>query len=222
MQASHATMSGVRSSDVTELLRGRGPFLSLYLTTESDIANAAQRSDQHWKSLRRQLADDGAPEELLSSVDPLVGPAHLEGETLVVLARADGRRVIDHPSTPPVRDLARWSALPTLVPLLEWRQRSVPHVVVVTDRHGADILTVAGDGSEREREVEGDDKPLRKSGPGGWSQRRYQERAENTWEQTAEEVAAEVAASAARVGARLVVVAGDVRAVALLREHLPR
>ena len=56
---------------------------------------------------------------------------------------------------------------------------------------------------------------------GGWSQRRYEERAENTWAENAGVAARQVAALAERVGARLVVLAGDVRAVTLLRAALP-
>lgn len=67
----------------------------------------------------------------------------------------------------------------------------------------------------------GDDPMLRKTNPGGWSQRRYQNRAENLWEQNAKAVADQVAALADETKARLIVVAGDVRALQLLREHLP-
>jgi peptide subunit release factor 1 (eRF1) len=70
-------------------------------------------------------------------------------------------------------------------------------------------------------EDSGEDPVLRKSNPGGWSQRRYQNRAENQWEQNAKEVADHVAALADETGARLIVVAGDVRALQLLTEHLP-
>src|SRR5947207_1182741 len=52
-------------------------------------------------------------------------------------------------------------------------------------------------------------------------ERRYQERVENTWERNAENVAEMLQAMARRFDPRTVVVAGDVRAVALLRESMP-
>src|SRR5439155_3675559 len=56
----------------------------------------------------------------------------------------------------------------------------------------------------------------------GWSQRRYQQRAENSWEENARDVAASLTDLVGEIGARLVVVAGDGRAVQLLRQHLDR
>src|SRR5437764_181382 len=95
---------------------------------------------------------------------------------------------------------------------------AVPDIAAFSRRaaaHGAGGATVTTVGEES-----GSDPNLRKSNPGGWSQRRYQNRAENLWEQNAKSVADQVASLVDETGARLVVVAGDVRAVQLLREHL--
>jgi hypothetical protein len=87
---------------------------------------------------------------------------------------------------------------------------------------GAEIDLVIDPGADvTTGEVHGDDDVIRKVKPGGWSQRRYQQRAENTWDANASLVAAEVAESARSVGARVIVAAGDSRAVTLLAEHLP-
>jgi hypothetical protein len=56
---------------------------------------------------------------------------------------------------------------------------------------------------------------------GGWSQRRYQERAQNSWATNAKDVADKVVGLVRRVDARLVVLAGDVRATQLIRDDLP-
>jgi hypothetical protein len=210
-------------TDVAELLRRPGPYLSVYLGTEAAVENAAQHAEVRWKDLRRDLADAGAPEDLLDAVEPLVGPAHLDGECLVVLASASGGRpeVVEHFPDPPVGDLGRFGALPVLAPLVEWRQRTVPHLLVLVDRAGADIVAVERSGRERTVEVEGPDAPITKTAVGGWSQRRYQQRVEDSWEHNAAEVADAVARLVTAVGARLVVLAGDVRAKALLVERLP-
>ena len=93
---------------------------------------------------------------------------------------------------------------------------------VLADRQGADLVAVRREVGPVEREVGGHDDPLHKAKPGGWSQRRYQQRAENTWEHNARNVATEIARVVERVDARIVVVAGDVRALELIREDVPK
>jgi peptide subunit release factor 1 (eRF1) len=106
--------------------------------------------------------------------------------------------------------------------MLRWRQSYPTHVVVTADRLGADLVAVRYGGGEERLEVEGEDFPITKVAPGGWSQRRYQQRAEERWEHNAHLVADRLVRLVRRVDPRLVVVAGDVRAVSLLEEALPR
>jgi hypothetical protein len=212
----------VHAPELTELLAAGGPVATVYLTTEAGIENAGSRSEARWKNLRRDLANSGADEAVLAAADPIVGDAHRYGECLALVVGFDGVRHREYLPQPPVRDLARWAPLPSIVPLLEWRQTSVPHVVVLTDRRGADIVAVAADGETRQDRTEGGEDPITKVAPGGWSQRRFQQRAENTWGENAGEVAEHTRRLAERVDARLVVVAGDVRAVGLLEHDLPK
>jgi len=211
---------GVVATDLEPLLTGHEPVATVYLTTSAGVENAAQRSELRWKGLCDELAQAGADEAAVAAIDPLVGDAHLRGECLVAVAGARGVLFSDSMPDPPRRDVGRWAELPSLIPVVEWRQSSPTHVIVLTDRTGADLI-VTGDGiTDRIDEVEGDDR-VTKSGPGGWSQRRYQQRAENNWEHNAREVAERVVRLVDRVEPRIVVMAGDVRAVQLLREELP-
>jgi hypothetical protein len=234
MESSGTTPPGGQSPaaipDIAAAFDGTGPFVTVYLGTESAVEQAAQQNELRWKNLRRQLEEDGAPAEVLAAIDPLVPDAHHRGRTLAVVADATGVRLVRHEPEPPVRDAAWVAPLPRLGPLIEWAQSAVPHLVVLADRAGADIVVFTrradgfgGGGAPvvSVGEETGDDPDLRKSNPGGWSQRRYQNRAENLWDQNAREVAGQVAELADETGARLVVVAGDVRALQLLREHLP-
>jgi peptide subunit release factor 1 (eRF1) len=96
--------------------------------------------------------------------------------------------------------------------------------VVLADRTGADfILSARGDDGDVESVdlAAGNDPHLRKSQPGGWSQRRYQNRAENLWDHNAKQVADQVTELVDKHRARLVLVAGDVRALEKLGQHLP-
>ncbi|MDQ3898566.1 MAG: hypothetical protein M3326_15200 [Actinomycetota bacterium] len=209
------------TSDLADLVKTPGPFLSLHLTTEADIDNAAQRSEQRWRAARDDAAAQGAPEDVLAAVDPLIADAHLEGQGLVVVATAAGAVHIEHGPHQPDRDLVRWAALPSVAQVVAWRQESPGYVTVLADRQGADLTGYRREGPEVHREAGGDDYPIRKPNAGGWSQRRYQERAEHTWERNAADAADQVAKLARRVDARLIVAAGDERAVTLLREALP-
>jgi hypothetical protein len=227
MESSGTTPIGGQSPaaipDIAACFDGRGPFVTVYLGTEAAIEQAAQKSGLRWKSLRRRLEENGAPAEALAAIDPLVPDAHRLGRTLAVVADDSGLRLVRHEPDPPARDAGWVAPLPRVGPFIEWAQSVVPHIVVLADRAGADIVvfTRRADSIVTVGEDSSDDPDLRKSNPGGWSQRRYQQRAENLWERNARAVADEVAARADEVGARLVVVAGDVRALALLREHLP-
>jgi hypothetical protein len=208
---------------VASLFPDAPPVATVYLTTEAEIENAAQRSEQHWKSLRRAMADASVPEQVLAAVDPWVSEAHLAGQTLAVIATEAGAHVVESIPEPPAVDTFRWGPLPWAGPILEHRQAGIPHIAVATDRTGADIVLFRPGRADLTEEVRGSEAdPVTKSMPGGWSQRRYQQRAENTWQENAGNVADEVARLVHTSGARLVVVSGDVRAVQLLRDALPK
>jgi hypothetical protein len=213
-----------RLPELARLMEAPGPFVTLYMATEPAVENAAQRSELRWKDLRQTLEGEGAPAAALEGIDALVPDAHTEGGTLAVVAGPDGVLLARNEPEPVATDVGRVAALPAVGPLLEWAQSAVPHVIVLADRVGADLVGVGPAGDEVLTSVgpaHGHDPRIRKSKPGGWSQRRYQDRAEVAWEERAGEVADRVAAMVGDLDARLVVVAGDVRAVSLLREALP-
>lgn len=219
--------AGVSRDDlpaVARIFEADGPYLSVYLDTEAAVANAAQKSELHWKDLRRELTASDVPEAMLAAVDPVVGSAHLFGETLGVVVASDGSSVVGHGPGPPTHDLGRLSSLPSVAPLLEWAQRQPPHLTVLIDHTGADVLAVGPDNQTRVEAVgktEAHDPHLHRAGPGGWSQPHYQHKAENLWATNARAVAERVERIAGEVRARVVFVAGDVRARQLLRDALP-
>jgi hypothetical protein len=235
MESSGTTPLGGQSPatvpDIAAAFDGAAPFVTVYLGTEAAVEQAAQQNNLRWKTLRRDLEDAGAPAEALAAIEPLVPEAHHRGRTLAVVADATGARLVRHEPEPPARDAGWVAPLPRVGPLLEWAQTAVPHLVVLADRAGADIIVFTR-GAERAGsgdapvlsvgEETGDDPDLRKTNAGGWSQRRYQNRAENLWEENAKTVAEQVASLVDETGARLVVVAGDVRALQFLRDNLPR
>lgn len=220
-RAGTTPQTAVDTSDLGDVADRTGQFLTVQMTTEAEIDNAAQRSDQRWRALRDEAAAMGAPEEALAAVDPLIPDAHLDGQSLAVVATAEGVTHCEHHPGLPRLDLVRWAPLPSLVEVVAWRQQCPPYVTVLADRQGTDLSAYRREAPDLETEAGGDDYPLRKPNAGGWSQRRYQERAENTWERNASDVAEQVSRLADRVGARLVIAAGDERALVMLREALP-
>ena len=205
--------------DLAQVVGGEGPFLTVYLTTEGGVENAARRSELRWRNLRAEAADAGAEEAALAAIDPLVADAHQLGGCLAAVATAEGLGHLEHGPETRAGDLAVWASLPRLGQIIEWRQTSPPFVVVLTDRTGADLYAFRREGPDIHRDERGDH--VRRVKPGGWSQRRFQERAENAWDRNARAVADAVARLANQVRARLIVAAGDVRAMQLLREALP-
>ncbi|APE36396.1 hypothetical protein BOX37_23450 [Nocardia mangyaensis] len=198
-----------------------GTVVSVYLTTESSLPQAADRVALRWKNLRTQLAENGAPPEALAAIDPLIEGSFTAGEALVAFADRTGLLYTAHLPEPPEADSASLGSLPDLAPLLAATQVLLPHLVVVIDRVGADLICVVPDGTDVQSSIEGEALHVTRSAPGGWSQRRFQQRAENRWEANSREVADEITRIVDTTPTRLVIVSGDVRAVQFLREHLP-
>jgi hypothetical protein len=210
---------GVQLEHLAELIAEPGPFLSVYLVTEAGVDNAAQRSVQRWKPLRQDLATAGAPEAALEQVDRHVPEAHLHGGTLAVIVAGE-HTLVEHLDAALERDRGSWARLPDVVPLVRWQQDHPPFVVALADRGGADLLAHQP-GQAARRRVAGDGDPERKVAPGGWSQSRFQRRAEDDWAHTATAVAERIARLSDEVDARIVVLGGDVRAKQLILDHLP-
>jgi hypothetical protein len=215
----------VQLDDLRQLAGGPGPYLSLYLTVPPPIEDLGGATALAWRDLRNQAAQLGAPEALLASVDPQVEDAHREGAGLGVVTAPAGEAHVEHLALSPGASFVRWEPTPALLPLVAVRQRLQPHVVVLVDRVGADVFVRGADSDPTtpasETTVEGRTHPIRKVGPGGWSQRRFQQRAEETWEHNMRLVADEVSRAASDSGARLVAVGGDQRAAGMLTERLP-
>jgi hypothetical protein len=218
---------GIAPADDPELagvLEQPGPFLSLQLTTEAKVENASPRNVARWKNVRRELEEAGVPAGLLGQIDGIVPDAHHWGQTLGLVANNSGVLLTRSFAELPERESVwQFAPLPSVAPMIEWDQRNAAHLVVVVDRAGAEITGwVHGRRELEEEDVEHDrhDPHLRKTKPGGWSQRKFQDKAENIWEEDAERVAQRVAELYDEFGARVVIVAGEVRARALLKEKL--
>lgn len=211
--------------DVTEIAKlytAHGPYVSLYLNTPVAVENAAQRLELAWRSTRQDLATAGVDDLTLDALELAVLDNRTEGNSVVAFASHGSvlwsRRLPEELG----REVALVGGLPYVTPLLSWAQTRVPHVVVLADRTGAEILAYV-DGTEPvvSEEVEGSHDVIRRVQPGGWSQRRFQQRAIDSWEGNAAEVCEEIDRVVRSVDAKVILVGGDVHAVRLIQEHLP-
>lgn len=211
-----------RFDDLRELVDADAPFLTVAMPTPSELDDAQHRFEIRWKNARRQIEDSRWTAEDLTYLDEVVaGLPHDGGAALVMFYSADGTTLVEFLDEP-VRELVvTESVLPRLALVIEGRQRAIAHLVVETDRAGADIIAFDGGDVLDTGQVDGDTEHIHRGHPGGWSQRRFQQRAENTWERNADDVADRIVEMAEAQQAEMVFVAGDLRARQLVLESLP-
>ncbi len=209
-------------SDLRRLIDADGPFVIVAIPTPSELDDAQHRFEIRWKNARRELEASRWTADDLSELDALVSSIpHDGGASLVIIRAADGTTLAEFLDEP-VRELVvAESAMPRLALLIEGRQRAIAHLVVETDRAGADIHAFDGGHVLETEQVEGDTEHIHRGHPGGWSQRRFQQRAENTWERNADDVATQIVETAEQHRSEMIFVAGDVRAQHFVLDALP-
>jgi hypothetical protein len=198
-----------------------GPFAAAYFDCSHDTEDAARQINLRWRGVRDQLEQQGAGRSDLEAIDQAVAAAPAAtGRAGHGLVAAHGEVQIDQRlAKPPITPLARASYRPYLLPLVTLVPRSVPYVVVVVDRKGAEIRVVRQ--SEQTHTVSGREHPIHKIRGGGWAQHRIQNRVEQIVRQNMEQVARVLAHFVDDVNAQLLVVAGEVQARAELARDLP-
>lgn len=213
------------------VLRPVRPVAAVYLGEAPEVQNEYQLAWQtRWRPLAASLHEQGADEATARALeaamrDPASSRAARGSGQLAGFAR-DGE-VLAVVTVPRLAgaDLARYGAPAHVVPLLLWERQHPPYVVAVLDRTGADLETSIGLGNAPVRSsVEGPDDEVERNAPGGWeglTQGRYQRRAEDSWAHNAGAAAAAVEEALRRVEAKILVVAGDVRAEQYFMDKLP-
>jgi hypothetical protein len=203
-----------------------GPYATVCADVTHNTENADQELDLRVRAVAEQLTEQGAPETVVEAVRARLlegndggGAGTLRGRALVVAS--DGSVVLDQALVgAPTREVADWSPQPELLPLLRQLPGRVPHIVVLTDRVGADITYVGATGQvEVEETVQGDDFQIQKVQVGGWAHHRYQHNSENKWVHNADQVAEHLTSMARRLDPRFILLAGDVRARQILTDR---
>jgi hypothetical protein len=207
--------------EIAKLYQTPSPVASVYLDVPH-AEDARERTALTWKDLRRDLAASGIDDATLEALGGAVLDPRLEAHGFAGFA-GHGSLLYSRRLPGPVRrEVAVPGPLPYVLPLLAWRQARLPHVVVIADRTGADVLAFADDDAPvMTEEVKGSHNVIPRVQAGGWSQLRYQHRAQDSWRGNAAEATDDVARVARGIGTDLVLLGGDPQAVHYLRGYLP-
>ena len=201
-----------------------GPFVSAYLDTHAQVENGAAVRETAWKNAVRMLSESSVDDATIQMLTPLVLDETPAGGTRVIIASPSQIHIAKWMPTPPSGgDELVVGPLPRLLPLIEAQSTWLPHVVVLADRVGADVLAYTEGGDQPRIATTGDVAPwpVHKTGAAGWATKRYDASVEQSWEHSAKDVAGLVEKVARDVGARFVIGCGDQHAISLLRQHLP-
>jgi hypothetical protein len=208
---------------IRDLVRPTEPSASVYLREPSRRpADSGEDMLLRRRAIATTLRGQGADDATVAAVDGSLDGLPYPVESALFAMSGQTRLAQPVPGAV-AQDNASFGAPAKVAPLLSWLHEHPAHVVVLTDRTGADITsTPAGALQGVTRTVTGPDDEIERNAPGGWAQARYQRRAEDSWQHNASAVAGAVAAELAGTQSNLVILAGDVRARQLLTDQLTR
>src|SRR3954451_8988742 len=157
------------ASTLSKLYALDGPFVSLYLDSTSTAEDAAEQYEIRWRNVLRDLEQSGVDAATREAISAARGE-HGDGGTRVIVATTGSAQLAFSLPQPPAQEIVTTGNLPVLAPLVDALGLHVPHVVVLADRNGADVLayTLGPDPVEAEA-VDGARWPIKKTGRGGWS-----------------------------------------------------
>lgn len=210
-----------------ELFKSDGPWCTVYTDISTGTVDSLHAIDVLPENICRELEQQGASKADLAAVEAAVRPAGgVPDPVCRYLLVRNGAVEIDEVLPGPLagRGVVQVEHVPDLTPLFRHRPDDFPYVVAEVGRDGGEIrLQYAsrvhpGD----EHQVEGETEHLNKVPGGGWSHARWQRHTEDVWRRNTEQVADQIDKVVAESGAQLVVLAGDMRARALVEEQLAK
>ncbi|MBY8879704.1 baeRF2 domain-containing protein [Actinacidiphila acidipaludis] len=188
-----------------------GPWASLCTTPPTTDAFGAEVRELTVRGLCRALTEQGADPDTVEAVREVLGgvaPADAPHGTAVFAAH--GRVVLRRPLPRALpQPVARWTALPHVVPLADAYASEVSCLVARIDRTGADFELLGGGEARPAGGAEGSRHPVHRTASADWSERHFQLKVENTWEHNAGTIAESLTDAADHDGPDLVVLAGD-------------
>lgn len=196
------------------------------VTAYVDVGRAsetgAQEVETRINNLTRDLASAGVDEATARAVtERLSRPTGHGGDASRVVVARDGDVVTDLVVGDGVTDHHHVGPVAHLLRLGRALADAVSYVLVRVDHSGADITVSDTLGlDERELVSEGDHDVIHKVPGGGWSHRRFQSRAEDSWDRNADTVAKDLDALVREVDPDLVLLTGDAHGISRIRESV--
>ena len=218
-------MSDGVHSMLAELYRSGAPLTAVYADASEDTNDPHRTRELRRRALREELAAAGAPDSDLDVVDEILSrPSHVGGPVSHFLVIRDGEVLVQEllPGQPRAERAVSYGLVPGLLPLVAHRPRDLSYVVVEANREGGvvKLFRLGGSAPESEQEIEGETEQIRKVQLGGWSHRRFQQHAEETWKRNEAQIAESIDELVRTEKVELILISGDVRAQQLLRDQL--
>ena len=214
-----------RLTEYAELYRQPGPWCMAYVDASTGTVDSLETGDAQPGNIRAALAAQGAGDDDLDAVEAAVQPAKGQPAptsrfVLVRQGTVQINELLPGPLVVPERISV--DPVPDLLPLLKHRPEDFPYVVAEVSRDEGEIrLHRAGRREpEQSQEIQGSSENLNKVPGGGWAHLRWQHRTEEIWRRNADQVAGEIDRTIRDSGARLLVLAGDIRARVLVQDQL--
>ncbi|WP_370619255.1 Vms1/Ankzf1 family peptidyl-tRNA hydrolase [Mumia qirimensis] len=207
------------------------PADEMLATVVMDASRDTEAGDRavgaRWSELRRSLDRQGITRDMAAVLEEqALQPTRGSGpHGRLIVAGSQGILMDRLLLFPPRKDEAVLSVGPDVFALAREADDTVRYLLAVVDRTGCDITlydsTSGAVGGQPHREsVEGDHDVLNKIRGGGLSHKRIESRVEDSWERNAETVAGELDRIVGERRPDLVVITGDLRAVALVQGAL--
>lgn len=213
--------------EYADLFRLSGPWCTAYVDAGAGTVDTLEAADVRPGNVRASLESQGAATADLDAMEQAVQsaagvPAPVARFVLVRQGKVEINEVLPGDMVLPERISV--DPVPDLLPLLKHRPEEFPYVVAEVSRDNGEIrLHYAGNRTAvSASEVQGSDENISKYPGGGWSQGGYQHRTEEIWRKNADQMAKEIDNVVASSRARLLVLAGDVRARGLVQDQLSK
>lgn len=207
-----------------QLYRKPGPWCTVYANVSTGTVDSLRASELLPDHIENALLKAGASKADMAALKDMVWP--VEGEPSPVsrfLLVRQGKIELDEVLPGAAgQEETTVGVVPNLLPLLKHRGKDFPYVVAQVDRSGGEISFHLANRrtAVAENAVEGSRENLTKLPGGGWAQGKYQHRTEEIWRRNADEVAGQIDRIVEASNARLLVVAGDMRARDLVISQL--
>ncbi|MEV7632717.1 Vms1/Ankzf1 family peptidyl-tRNA hydrolase [Microbacterium sp. NPDC089318] len=213
----------VGGRSLRDLIAEPGHWSSVY--TDGPQGEPPGAVESRMRSLQDRMQEAGVPEQDSDAITAaLPNDIGLPAPSARWLLVRDGDVVIDTGWATPRRGPERvgHGAFPDITPMLRHRTDEPRILVVETSREGADVsLQRLGRSTpEQEHRIEGEDAPITKVSPGGWSQARFQRSVEEVWSRNQSEVAEEVDRIVREHRPQHIFVTGDPHTRSLLLENI--